>query len=418
MENDKKVTFDVIDAPMGAGKSTANINMVKNNPKGRYLSCVPLLSEVDRFCEDAGFCQPTGYKSGDVQWLLNSGLNTSFTHSLFMLFSATTKDLIANIGDYQMIIDEELPWFKCFTGSVRKENKELGVIEQISCDDFDIMREKKIVIVDEVTKAIRWNGGSKYKGVYENLLPVFHSYDLFCVDDRAIVGVIKKEIFEIYQSVTVSTYRYKGSFFNAYCGFNDIGVNLMTILEGEIVPYENNKLYYPENFSKIIPCQNEQYNFVGEKNYSLSKSWFIKASSNGRELSCLSNNARGFFRSRGVKASAKNAIWTTYKPFLYSVAPFGYKKSFIPCNTKATNDYGHCSAAAYLCNIYPSPYIIKLLASRNVFIDQDEYALSILLQFLYRGAVRNGDYLNAYIPSKRLRTLLSNWIIGGKELVS
>ena len=67
----------------------------------------------------------------------------------------------------------------------------------------------------------------------------------------------------------------------------------MTILEGEIVPYEDNKIYYPENFSKLIPCQNEQYNFVGEKNYSLSKSWFIKASGNGRELSCLSNNAKG-----------------------------------------------------------------------------------------------------------------------------
>lgn len=412
------LTFNIIDAPMGAGKSTAIINMVKSNQKERFLSCVPLLTEVDRYCQEANFLQPKGFKSRDISWPLYVGANTSFTHSLFMLFNDPIKEMIAKRGDYKLIIDEELPWFNVFTGFRRIENKELGVIEQISGNDFDIMREKKIVVVDDITKAISWNENSNYEGVYKNLVPVFRSYDLFCVDDKAVVGAIKKELWEIYQSVTVCTYRYNGSFFNAYCDFHNIKVQHSTVMEGEVVPYESNKIYYPKNFERIHPCQNEEYNFVGNGDYSLSKSWFIKASRNPDAFYRLRNDTRSFFRSKEVKASAKKAFWTTFKPFTHDIAPFGYSRSFIPCNTKATNDYGHCTAAAYLCNIYPSPYIIKLLALKNISVDQDHYALSTLLQFLYRGAVRNGEYLNAYIPSKRLRTLLLNWIINGKELAS
>ena len=206
------LTFNIIDAPMGSGKSTALIDMVKNNQKRKYLSCVPLLTEVDRYCKEANFCQPKGYKSLDISWPLFAGANTSFTHSLFMLFNESTKKLIADRG-YFLNIDEELPWFNVFTGFNRIENRELGVIEQISVNDFDIMREKKIVIVDDQTKAITWNESSDYNGVYKNLIPVFRSYDLFCVDDQAVVGVIKKDIWEIYQGVTVCSYRYEDSFF-------------------------------------------------------------------------------------------------------------------------------------------------------------------------------------------------------------
>ena len=43
-------------------------------------------------------------------------------------------------------------------------------------------------------------------------------------------------------------------------------------------------------------------------------------------------------------------------------------------------------------------------------MDQDGYALSEMLQWIWRSAIRDGKEINLYIPSKRMRTLLTDWI--------
>jgi hypothetical protein len=42
--------------------------------------------------------------------------------------------------------------------------------------------------------------------------------------------------------------------------------------------------------------------------------------------------------------------------------------------------------------------------------DEDKYALSIMIQWLWRSAIRDGREISVYIPSKRMRTLLKEWI--------
>lgn len=38
------------------------------------------------------------------------------------------------------------------------------------------------------------------------------------------------------------------------------------------------------------------------------------------------------------------------------------------------------------------------------------YALSILIQWVFRSAIRNGKKIKIYIPSERMRYLLKEWI--------
>ena len=60
--------------------------------------------------------------------------------------------------------------------------------------------------------------------------------------------------------------------------------------------------------------------------------------------------------------------------------------------------------------------------SHGIEVDQDLYALSIMCQWLWRSAIRDGKEVQVYIPSKRMRTILENWIDsfdeGGKTDVS
>jgi len=46
----------------------------------------------------------------------------------------------------------------------------------------------------------------------------------------------------------------------------------------------------------------------------------------------------------------------------------------------------------------------------DVLIDEDLLALSDLLQWIFRSAVREGKPVQIYVPSRRMRTLLIKWL--------
>lgn len=82
----------------------------------------------------------------------------------------------------------------------------------------------------------------------------------------------------------------------------------------------------------------------------------------------------------------------------------GDVESFIPLNMRASNDYLDRNVVFYLVDRYPGG---------NSPIPKDEWALSELLQFLFRTCLRLPDseeVVYAYIPSERMRRLLERWL--------
>ncbi len=65
---------------------------------------------------------------------------------------------------------------------------------------------------------------------------------------------------------------------------------------------------------------------------------------------------------------------------------------------------------AYLVNIYPHPSIVKFFRGKDIEVNGDSYALSEMLQWIWRSRIRNGLPVNIYIPSSRMRSLLEKWI--------
>jgi len=88
----------------------------------------------------------------------------------------------------------------------------------------------------------------------------------------------------------------------------------------------------------------------------------------------------------------------------------GYSKRFIACNTRATNEYKDCYNLAYCCNRFMSPDYISYFQKHGVIVDEDLYALSELLQWVWRSAIREGREINIYIPSQRMRNILVEWL--------
>ena len=77
---------------------------------------------------------------------------------------------------------------------------------------------------------------------------------------------------------------------------------------------------------------------------------------------------------------------------------------------RASNKYVNKNSVAYPVNRYIDPGIKNFFLKHGVSTDEDGYALSEMLQFIWRSAIRNGREIWVYIPSIRMRNLLKKWI--------
>ena len=77
---------------------------------------------------------------------------------------------------------------------------------------------------------------------------------------------------------------------------------------------------------------------------------------------------------------------------------------------RATNDFRQKQDLAYLINVYYNPIIKNFFVDRGGDIDESKYALSELIQWIFRSGIRDGKPINLYIPSSRMRGLLEEWL--------
>ena len=63
-----------------------------------------------------------------------------------------------------------------------------------------------------------------------------------------------------------------------------------------------------------------------------------------------------------------------------------------------------------MINYYLNPIITNYFKQCDVRVEQDDLALSELIQWVFRSAIRDGEPIDIYIPSKRMRTLFADWV--------
>lgn len=80
------------------------------------------------------------------------------------------------------------------------------------------------------------------------------------------------------------------------------------------------------------------------------------------------------------------------------------------CNKRAVNEFGNCHYMAYAIGLYSHPDTYNYFKSIGYTMDTDKWALSEMVQWIWRSAIRNGEDVWIYIPSKEMRNLLTNWI--------
>lgn len=112
------------------------------------------------------------------------------------------------------------------------------------------------------------------------------------------------------------------------------------------------------------------------------------------------------------KAKTSDVIWSTFADYVEQVKPLRYpaESCYVPCNCRGLNEYGDRHYMAYMLDVNYHSMVTSWLTQRNIPFDNDTYALSTLLQWIFRSAIRNNEEVWLYLPSQRMRSLLEDWL--------
>jgi hypothetical protein len=159
--------------------------------------------------------------------------------------------------------------------------------------------------------------------------------------------------------------------------------------------------------SLIHILRDEKMNEVGRDKTALSFTWYENA---GRsQMEKVRRGAQNFFKNK-CPSRVDDRMWTAYKDYRKYLYGAGGRGSFVSYNIRATNDYQGRFAIAYLVNVHLVPHFKTYFFAHGAKIDEERYALSEMIQWIWRSAIRNGKEIWVYVPSKRMRTLLTNWL--------
>ena len=156
-------------------------------------------------------------------------------------------------------------------------------------------------------------------------------------------------------------------------------------------------------------------NEVGQEvpgKHPLSSTWYKKKKkASPEDLKHLKSSTINFFE-RVTRTPSKFNGWTAYSDVKPALSGKGYARGWIANNARATNNFIDKKAMAYLCNWFYHPVIKRYFEERGVKVNEDAYALSCMIQWLWRSQIRCLKRIHVFVPSERMRGLLKDWLAG------
>ena len=413
--------INILDYPCGSGKTTRMIEGFKEGRK--YIVILPYLSEIDRVLAQSkvvDFVAPNkadnieGTKYSSLEAQLKQGLNIATTHYMYeRLVPLVHQGLL---DDYDIIIDE-----------VPTVIKQVIQKSKISIQEFYV--DAGYMDVDDVTGLVKptekwWeNSNDVSDTLNSSIITSANTGCLYLQDGKTFLWALPKSILTAGRSVTIMTYMAEGSL-------------LLPYLRKLCLPYKiNNDNYLEEEFrtkaSELIILEG-----IGRlSEIPLGYNQQGKAMSNPSiysKISCCLKN----LSERGMKGVNKEDVLLTcrrdawFKANMHirpnhedDEAPIKNKSpgvfaknsrlkdvNWTGNTTRGTNKFIHCSHLIYLYDKHVNPSISRWLGD-NTNNFNDTYALTELVQWVWRSRIRRGEPITLYLPSPRMRTLLEKWLL-------
>lgn len=414
----------VIDTIMGAGKTSYIIEYMKQTHiegmfdglQRRFIYVTPLLTEVERVkaaCPRLRFKDPKpihGRKYFGLQRLIEDRENIATTHELFKLLTQETRQALLE-ANYTLVIDEVLTCCDLFDGLTKH-------------DQNDLFQSGKLYI-DKDTGRVQWDhhNHGDYEGKFSTIKHLCDNGNLAAYPEgprgtRVFIWQFPTEFLECFEQTFVLTYLFDGSPMRSYLDAKGVGYELKAVTEDSgrgyrLIPWQDhNEGEVKSRIRELVILYEGQGNALGtprNNEQPLSSSWFKRADE--KTLAKLRGNTVTYFKNHAQTASQFNAL-TTFKSVRSKLKGPGYSRSscWVALNAKATNEYAHKTSMAYLANRFVLPPLRNHFLKQGIHINEELFAISEMIQVLWRTAIRNGKPVHLYIPSQRMRGLFKAWL--------
>ena len=413
----------VVDALCGQGKTESVIEMMQKDVEGKFLYVTPylsechrvagtlydaedidkkpLLSETGEYIYEAGtrlgafkFKHPDdsfGRKGKSLCSLLSDGENVVSTHALF---TELGSNAIEAAKDYTLIIDESVNVYT-------QDGRHKTIAHAL---------ERKIIYLDEDGITLRFdrnrfgestpeNPDTAKGSLYESIAAQCDLGQLLLIRKKTVVWEMSADLLSNFKKVIICTYMFEGSEMSVYLKKKGIKYSVKK-LEGAKTAKDVAHL--------IEVMDDNKLNAVGATG-KLSSSAFAHKDKKEVLSETMRRNLQNVFTNKW-KAKADDRLWTCFVANKKIIGGEKYLNQFLSYNYKATNDYMNVHHVAFLIDVHTNPNIVEASEiNSSSLMDQELYAVSSLIQFVFRSAVRKGEPVKLYLPSLRMRELLERW---------
>lgn len=327
--------------------------------------------------------------------MIVEGKNVCSTHALFKNANDITRESL-KANRYILILDEVM--------NVVEEMKDF------TTDDMNTMMADNLISIED--DYVIWNEEKKnYDGRYNDIRDMARNKSLIYANNKLLFWNFPVDIFDYFKEVYILTYMFKCQVQRYYYDFHNVKYKMYQINDSHQLQEYDESLHY-ERRMKLTPliniCDLEKYNIIGDADTALSLNWYGKYE---EMLPILKSNLYNWFNNgEGRKDKNNERLWTTFKAYESKLKGKGFTKRFISLNIRATNEYIDSKRLAYCCNRYVKPSIKTFFRKRGISIDENAWALTEMLQWIWRGRVRKYEPIDIYIPSKRMRELLTGYL--------
>jgi hypothetical protein len=453
----------VLDSMPGSGKTTAVTKFLRDKDLNHVIFVSPFKSEVEqelpkRKLKGLHYVYPRSGKGGKVtqlKELMTEGDKSSgnqlhritCTHSAFTRLTSESFD---QLGHYTLVIDETLDVIRqlddvgLYTeymllgrGTVNSDTKHYQLNEQNWFDELH-KRDKGDFANNEGT-----GKDSMFK-----LCQMAAQKQLYQYCDGNWFYMLPIELLTKAKRVIVMTHGFENSFMHCwlkhyeiehhYIDNEKLGLLSEVMLKQEL----KSNLTFIELTRKLNDLA-ETRNF---ESFSMSH-W--KKLVTSKEIEDLKSSLNHTIKEK-LRADASNIFWTCPKRYRTEVERLVPKlrgkitlqkalevadvnedfiehddlaesdeqdgkthSSWLPCNIKARNDFGHITNCLYAFSLNPSPSLVNLLTGTSgigASKIKATFKLNNLLQFIYRGSIRQNKPMNLCIIPADTRALLEDFL--------
>src|SRR5699024_2801573 len=267
-----KPSIHVVDSIMGAGKTSWAIQHMQDaNKDEKFIYITPFLSEVERVRESVTnrtFKAPNNKGKGKLDNLKDLIMHENdivSTHALFQNADESLIELI-RVSNYTLILDEVM-----------------NVIEQFELDnedDFHLLLDNEMIIIDDNTGLIHWNEESKYQNTKYNEIKILaKSENLYFFENTILFWTFPVTVFHAFKEIYIMTYLFQAQQQRYYYDMHNVDYTYKAVQKlpdgtYTLVNHEDKEPYDKELIKSLIDIYDGGLNDIGDDKYAFSVSWF------------------------------------------------------------------------------------------------------------------------------------------------